>query len=315
MGHFGHRPAGEPNARRVDKAKIVVRDSRDGRTRIVHNKRKDLAAFAKRLDPTCLVVCEATGGYEAELLAALVEAGIPAHRADARRVKAFIRSHGTLAKTDRIDAAALALYGLERHAGLPRWKAHDEQRDNLHALVQARQDAVADHTAYSNRRAAPGSEAARPYLEAILQTLEIQIKAIEKHLKAVIRGHEKLRKAVKILCSIKGIGVITAVNLLALLPELGTLNRRQIASLGGLAPHPIQSGNTDKYRFVKGGRRDVKSVLFMAALSASQHNKTLRVFYQRLLAKGKLKLVALTAVMRKLLIICNAVLRQEAVAA
>jgi transposase len=251
----------------------------------------------------------------AELLAAMVEAGIPAHRADARRVKAFIRSHGTLAKTDRIDAAALARYGKERHAGLPRWKPHDEQRDKLHALLQARQDAVADHTAYTNRRVAPGSQAARPYLDAILQALEIQIKALEKHIKVVIRDHEELRKAEKILCSIKGIGVITAVNLLALLAELGTLDRRQIASLGGLAPHPNQSGNTDKRRFVKGGRRDVKSVLFMAALSASRHDKTLRVFYQRLLAKGKLKLVALTAVMRKLLIICNAMLRQAAVAA
>jgi transposase len=115
----------------------------------------------------------------------------------------------------------------------------------------------------------------------------------------------------KILCAIKGIGVITAANLLALLPELGTLNRRQIASLGGLAPHPNQSGGSDKYRFVKGGRRDVKAVLFMAALSASRCHATLLVFYQQLLARGKLKLVALTAVMRKLLIICNAALRQE----
>jgi transposase len=299
----------------VDKARIVVKDGHDGRTRIVLNKRKDLLAFARRLDPTCLVICEATGGYESELLAALVEVGIPAHRADARRVKAFIRSHGTLAKTDRIDAAALARYGLERHAGLTRWQAHDDPRDQLHALVQVRQDLVADHTAYTNRRAAPGSQPAWACLDAVLQTLKAQIKTVDKDIKAVIRGNEKLRKAVRMLCSIKGIGAITAANLLALLPELGTLSRRQIASLGGLAPHPNQSGNTDKYRFVKGGRRDVKSALFMAALSASQHNKTLSVFYQRLLAKGKLKLVALTAVMRKLLIICNAVLRQAAVAA
>jgi transposase len=244
----------------------------------------------------------------------MVEAGIPAHRADARRVKAFIRSHGTLAKTDRIDAAALARYGLEPRRPPPLEGARRAARQSARPGAGPPGRGRGPYSLFQPPRR-PGSAAARPYLEAILQTLEIQIKAIEKHLKAVIRGHEKLRKAVKVLCSIKGIGVITAVNLLALLPELGTLNRRQIASLGGLAPHPIQSGNTDRYRFVKGGRRDVKSVLFMAALSASQHNQTLRVFYQRLLAKGKLKLVALTAVMRKLLIICNAVLRQAAVAA
>jgi transposase len=151
----------------VDKATIVVEDSRDGRIRIVRNKRKDLVAFAARLDPTCLVICEATGGYEMELLAVLLEAGIPAHRADARRVKAFIRSHGTLGKTDRIDAAGLTRYGRERHASLPRWQARDDQRDQLHALVQARHDLVADHTAYTNRRAAPGSQPARRYLDAI----------------------------------------------------------------------------------------------------------------------------------------------------
>lgn len=299
----------------VDKAKIVVHDSRDSCTRIVTNKRKDLLAFARRLDPTCLVVCEATGGYESELLTAMLEAVIPAHRADARKVKAFIRSLGTLAKTDRIDAAALARYGRERHADLPRWQAHDAHRDKLHALVQARQDAVADHTAYTNRRAAPGAQAAWPYLDAILLTLKVQIKAIEKTIEAIVSRHQELQQAVKILCSIKGIGVTTAVSLLALLPELGRLNRRQIASLGGLAPHPNQSGNTERYRFVKGGRCDVKAALFLAALSASRYNKDLRAFYQRLLAKGKRKLVALTAVMRKLLIICNAVLRQQAVAA
>jgi transposase len=299
----------------VAKDSIVVHHTGDARARMVRNQRTDLAAFAKRLDPTCLVICEATGGYEAELLAAMLEAGIPVHRADARRVKAFIRSLGRLAKTDRIDAAALARYGQERHAGLARWQAHETTRDQLHALVHVRQDMVATHTAYSNRRIAPGSQPAEGYLDAVMQTLQAQIKAIDNDIKALIRGHEKLRQAVKILCSIKGIGAITAANLLALMPELGTLSRRQIASLAGLAPHPNQSGNTDKYRYVKGGRHDVKSALFMAALSASRHHATLRVFYQRLLAKGKLKLVALTAVMRKLLIICNARLRAAAAAA
>jgi transposase len=297
----------------VGKIWIAVHDSRAGRTWSVRNNPKELAALARQLDNTCLVVCEATGGYELTLLAAMVEAGIPAHRADARKVKAFIRSDGILAKTDRIDAIALARYGADRQARLSRWKAPDAERATLNVLVHARQDLVRNRTAHKNRLAAPGAQAAAPFLGKIVKALDGEIKAIEQAIKAEIRGNKKLHQAVKRLRSVCGIGLITAAGLLALMPELGTLNRRQIASLGGLAPHPRQSGNSDKYRFVRGGRQDVKSVLFMAALSASRFHKTLRVLYQRLLARGKLKLVALTAVMRKLLIICNALLREPVV--
>jgi transposase len=126
----------------------------------------------------------------------------------------------------------------------------------------------------------------------------------------LIRDHEPLRAAVRALCSITGIGATTTPSLVALMPELGTLDRRRVAAFGALAPHLNQSGDTERYRRTEGGRRDVRSVLFMAAMSASQHHATLSVFYQRLLARGKRPLVALTAVMRKLLIICNAVLKQ-----
>jgi transposase len=294
----------------VGKTEIVVHDGRTGRTRAIRNNPVDLAAFARKLDASCLVVCEATGGYELTLLAAMLKAGIPAHRADARRVKAFIRSLGTLGKTDRIDAAALARYGRERYAGLARWQATEAVRDTLANLVHARLDLVANRTAYANRRAAPGSDAAWPFLDAVIKTLDTQIRAIEQAIKAAIRADKKLTKAVKVLCAVTGIGFVTAVGLLALMPELGTLNRRQIAALGGLAPHPWQSGNLDKRRFVHGGRGEIKAVLFMAALSASRFHADLSVFYQRLVAAGKLKKVALTAVMRKLLVLCNALLRQ-----
>jgi transposase len=172
----------------------------------------------------------------------------------------------------------------------------------LHVLVHARQDLVRNRTAHKNRLAAPGAQAAAPFLGKVVKALDGEIKAIEQAIKAEIRANKKLHKAVKLLRSVCGIGLITAAGLLVLMPELGTLNRRQIASLGGLAPHPRQS---DTYRFVRGGRQEVKSVLFMAALSASRFHKTLRVFYQRLLA--------LTAVMRKLLVICNALLREQLV--
>lgn len=295
----------------VGKAAIVVHDSRTQRTIVVNNTASDIAAFARRLEPTCLVVCEATGGHERALLAALLKAGIPCHRADGRRVKAFIRSLGRLAKTDQIDAAGLAAYGRERHATLSRWQAHDTARERLSTLVRTRADLVATRAEYRTRRTAPQAAPSQPFLDAVIATLDAQIKAVDKDLKAELRRHQPLAAAVAVLCSIKGIGFTTAVGLIALMPELGTLDRRQIASLGGLAPHPHQSGQLDKRRFVHGGRYAVKALLFMAALSAIRCHPELRAFYRRKLAEGKVKMVALVAVMRKLLVICNAVLKQE----
>jgi transposase len=297
----------------VGKATIMVFDSRDNRTRPIPNRPDDLATFAKTLDPTCLVVCEATGGHELDLLAATVLAEVPAHRADARKVKAFIRSYGTLGKTDAIDARALARYGAERHPGLARWQVRDAWRDQLQHLVLARKDLVDTRVAFANRLKAPGARTTRCHLEAVVATLDAQIAAIEAATKTLIRDNEPLKQAVKTLTTVTSIGFTTASSLLALLPELGTLDRWEIAALSGLAPHPNQSGFSDAYRRTKGGRPEVRKVLFMAALSAARHHKTLRPFYEKLIAKGKAKLVALVAVMRKLVIICNAMLRPVAV--
>jgi transposase len=299
----------------VGKASIVVFDSRDNRTRSIANTAAELGRFAASLDASCLVICEATGGHEAALLVAMVAASIPPHRADARKVKAFIRSWGILGKTDAIDARALACYGGERHAKLTPWQTRDTDRDQLQALVLTRKDMVDTRVAYTNRLAAPGSAPSKAYLQALVDALDAQITAIEAACKALIRDNEALQRAVKTLTGIKGIGVVTATALLALLPELGSVDRRHIASLGGLAPHPNQSGYTEGYRHIRGGRPEVKKVLFMAALSAARYHQTLRPFYARLIAKGKKKLVALVAVMRKLLIICNAVLRVPAAVA
>lgn len=298
----------------VGKASIVVFDSRTSQTTTVPNRARELAAFAATLDATCLVICEATGGHEAALLQAALAAGCPAHRANARKVKAFIRSFGTLGKTDAIDARALARYGRERHAGLARWQNPDPQRDLLQDLVLTRQTLVAERVAYKNRLAAPGAAAVKPYLAKLLACLTAQIAAVTRDINALIRSHTTLGRAAGAIRGIVGIGATTAAALLALMPELGTLNRRQAAALSGLAPHPNQSGATDAYRRTKGGRPEVKRVLFMAAMVAAKHDPRQRDFYQRLVASGKKKLVALTAVMRKLVVVCNAVLRQAAIA-
>ena len=294
----------------VGKTAIVVFDTASGRTSTVANTPEALSGFAASLEATCFVVCEATGGYERDLLAALISAGVPACRADARKVKAFIRSFGTLGKSDAIDATALARYGLDRYAELPLWSAREPERERLQALVLARRDLVKDRLAYANRRTAPAAEPVHPYLEALLESFDAQIKAIEADIQALCAGCEPIAKAVKVLVAIQGVGQKTAAALIALMPELGSLPRRQAAALAGLAPHPNQSGQTDAYRRTRGGRPEVKRVLFMAAISAAKHNPTLSAFYKRLLSAGKKPLVAITAIMRKLVVIANAKLRK-----
>jgi transposase len=293
----------------VGKTAIVIHDGAGGRSRTIANAPQALSGFAASLEPTCFVICEATGGYERDLLTALIAANVPAHRADARRVKAFIRSFGTLGKTDAIDAAALARYGRDRWAELAPWQARQPERERLQALVLARRDLVKDRLAYANRRAAPAAGPAHPYLDAIVESFDAQIKAIDADIDALIAGCEPIASAVQTLLAIKGVGQKTAAALIALMPELGALPRRQAAALAGLAPHPRQSGETDAYRRTRGGRPEIKRVLFMAALSARKHNPTLKAFYERLVQAGKKPLVAITAIMRKLVVIANAKLK------
>jgi transposase len=293
----------------VGKARIEIFDSHDQSRKSIANDPAALAEWTATLDPDCLVVCEATGGYEAALLAALLAAGVPAHRADARKVKAFIRSLGVHGKTDALDARALARYGQERHLQLARWQAPDKARGKLQALALTRRDLVVQRTAFSNRAQAPGAEPVQSYLKALLDCLDAQIAAIDADIAALIEAHDELRRSEKALRSIAGLGAKTAAALLALMPELGSCDRRRAASLAGLAPHPRQSGEKDAYRRMIGGRPEVKRVLFMAAMSAARHNPVLRDVYKRLLANGKKPIVALSAIMRKIIVIANARLR------
>lgn len=291
----------------VGKEEIVVFDSRGQATTRIANTPDALACFAATLDPEALVICEATGGYEAALLETLVTAGRTVHRADARKVKAFIRSFGTLGKNDALDARAIARYGEERHHQLPRWQPADKDRLQLSALVLTRQDMIASRTAWRNRRKAPGALAAM--IDPICQTFDEQIRAADAAIKTLLDTCQKLKRAFTTLRTIKGMAAVSAPALLALMPELGTLNGKQAAALAGLAPHPNQSGSRDGYRPIRGGRPDVRKILFMAALSAAKHDPQLKPFYQRLVANGKKRIVAITAVMRKIIIIANARLR------
>lgn len=296
----------------VGKAGIVVHDEASQRSWEISNDPASLDIFAATLDPTCLVICEATGGFEAALLAALIARHIPAHRADARRVKAFIRSHGVMGKTDLIDARWLARYGQERHGTLPRWQTPDKARVRLQALVLARHDLVVARGAFINRSQAP--TCVTDVHADLAAAIERGIARLDAEIADIVADGSPLGEDVKTLRQIKGFGKTNAPAVLALMPELGSLDRRKVAALAGVAPHPRQSGAKDAYRATRGGRPAVKKALFMAALVAARHDTSLKAFYNRLIANGKKPIAAITAVMRKLIVIANAKIRDQRVA-
>ncbi len=254
-----------------------------------------------------LVVLETTGGYEQLFLNALLGKNICVHRADTRKVKNFIRSWGQNGKSDALDAQALALYGFDRHQTLTLFQQQDPIALKLLALAQRRQDLTQMLVQEKNRLKSPqGEPLVYESCQFLVQTLNNQVAAITREIEAIININPIFLAKQEILETIPGIGTIVSSMLLAQLPELGQLNRRQIASLCGLAPYPCESGQKIGYRRTKGGRQQVRSVLFMAAMAARRSNSPLKAFYEKLIANGKKKMVALTSLMRKIIVIANA---------
>ena len=293
----------------VGKDSIIVAERTAGHTATIDNRPDRLAAFVKTLGHDCLLVCEATGGHETALLLAATDAGIPAHRADARKVKAFIRSLGRIAKTDRIDAHGLARYGRDRHAELPRWQPAAGVLDDLRTLVRLRTQLVKQRAGLRSQLKAPTGRIAKQRLQAMIDHITDHIAGIAADIEELLGRDPAVAKVVAIVEDIPGCGHLTALTVAALMPELGSMTGRQAASLAGLAPHPHQSGQRDGRRRVRGGRPEVKRALFMAAMAARNHNPTLKPVYERLVRNGKTPLVALTAIMRKLITIINARVR------
>ena len=256
-----------------------------------------------------LCVLETTGGYEMRLLLTLCEQGYSVHRANGRKVKNFIRSLGNGAKTDKLDAKALALYGYERGERLDCFTPQSKQALSLYELVQRRQDLKRLLVAEKNRIQAPRAEFIKQSCQTMIETISEQIKLITAQLNLLIEQDPVLKAKKELLKTVPGIGDITANELLILLPELGTLNRRQIASLAGVAPMANESGTYKGYRATGHGRSDIKPILFMSAMAARNSNSSLKSFYNSLIERGKKKMVALTALMRKIIVIANARLR------
>lgn len=259
-------------------------------------------------DALCIV--EPTGGYERDIIEALRGHHHHVHRADTRKVKSFIRSFGSGAKTDALDAKALARYGYERSATLALYVPQPEHTTLLQQLLQRRTDLMGMLVAEKNRFHAASGIKVRDSIRAMIAVLEQNIQAITEQIKELIAQDHELTKKLEILKTVPGIGAIISFELLLLLPELGTLCRRKIASLAGLAPCANDSGKRLGYRRTGRGRERVKSVLFLAAMAAARSKTSLKEYYERLRAKGKHKMVALTALMRKILVIANARLKE-----
>lgn len=277
------------------------------------NSGDGFAAFIARhrkLAANSLIVCEATGGHEWGFLDALARAGFAAHRVQPLKAKHFMRSLGW-GKTDRLDAAALARYGHERQDQLARFTPPDQTERKLQALLQRRDDLIAMRTAEQARAKSPPGRLVADSINAVLKALQDQITCTEQAIEQVISQQASLRQKQQLLSAIPGIGQHTAAVLIGLMPELGQLDRRQAASLAGLAPHPRDSGRTSRYRSTGRGRTRVKRALFMAAMAARRYHPELKAFYERLRHNGKTKMVALTAVMRKLITIANAKIRDQ----
>ena len=293
----------------VGKDSVVVFDSLTATTQTVKNTVAALTRALDHLERDTLVVCEATGGYETALLTTAVTLGLPVHRGDPRKISAFLRSLRGHGKTDTLDARGLTRYGRERHDELSRWQPPAKAQQALRQLVRLRTDLVADRASYVRRLKAPSASVDKRHIQSLIKSFDRRIKAVEADIAEHLASDDRLHRTVHEIQKIPGCGPITAVTLAALMPELGQLSRRQAASLAGLAPHPKDSGKSKGYRSVKGGRQDLRAVLFMAAMAARRYNPDLRAFHLKLIQNGKKPIVAIIAVARKLITIINAKLR------
>lgn len=276
----------------------------------VGNTAEEIGPLVSRLQavhPT-LVVLEATGGLELPVVAALGATGLPVVVVNPRQVRDFAKATGKLAKSDTIDAEVLAHFAQAVHP--PPRPLPDAQLQALEALLTRRRQVVGMLTAERNRwgRALPG---VRRRLETHIRWLEEELRDLDEELGSTLRQSPLWREKEELLRGVPGVGRVLSLTLLAEMPELGTMDGKQIAALAGVAPFNRDSGLLRGHRTVWGGRAVVRAALYMATLVATRHNPVIRAFYRRLLEAGKPKKVALVACMRKLLTILNAMVKHQ----
>jgi transposase len=288
----------------VSKATLDVALRPEEETWSVSNDTKGIAKLVKTLGKRqpALIVVEATGGYEMSAVVALVEAGLAVAVVNPRQTRDFAKAIGRLAKTDRVDAKMLAHFA-EAVQPEPR-TLPDEETRALQALVIRRRQLLEMQVSERNRLH-QAHQSQKASLESHIEWLEQELNQINEQIRAILQNNAVWREKDDLLRSVPGVGPVLSCTLLAELPELGVLNRKQIAALVGVAPFNNDSGKKKGTRSVWGGRASVRCALYMGALSASQHNPIISAFYQRLIQAGKPSKVALTACMRKLLTILN----------
>ena len=290
----------------VAKNKIDIAFHNKNQTFSIQNNVIGIKKFIKEykfLLQDSFVVIDHTGGYE-KLLTKMILSHVKAvHISDGRCVKSFIRSFGIRAKTDKIDAKMLALYGQDRHEKLRIYNETDEELINLQKLTQRYSDLSEMQQKEKNRFKAPEYDKAS--CKRSISFFQKEIDKIEHKISELINKNGDLKKKAEACQKIKGVGEKTAFKLLALLPELGMLNRREIAALSGVAPYSFDSGQMQGRRHTRAGRKGVKEVLFMAGLVGTRYDPKLKKFYEELQSRGKAKKVALVACLRKIIIEIN----------
>ncbi len=266
-------------------------------------------ALAARLAPlgVAIVALEATGGYETVVAASLSAAGLPVVVINPAQIRAFAQALGKRAKTDPIDAAVIARFAAMTRP--PVRPLPDEATQRLADLVGRRRQIIAMMVAERQRLARTTAPRLRRSMERLLAALQRELSEVETEIDQEVRGSPAWREKEDLLASVPGVGPVIARTLIAELPELGQVGRHAIAALAGLAPWTRQSGEWKGRSFIGGGRASVRTVLYMGAVTAANHNPELRAFRQSLLDRGKPKKVALIAVARKLLTILNAIAR------
>jgi len=293
----------------VSKATLEVALAPEAKPFSVANERSGIDKLQDKLPApgTCLITLEGSGGYERLVIAELLDRGHHVALVNPRQVRDFAKGLGILAKTDEIDACVLARFGqvvgprsLEKPTG---------SQTELQQLVERRRQLISLRTAELNRRQQATSKRTIRSIDAVLKTLDRQITTLEADIAALVEQHADWKQKADLLTSAPGVGDITAMTLLADLPELGQLNRERIAALVGLAPYAADSGTITGVRSIRGGRADVRNTLYMAALAGLRCNPVLKAFYERLIASGKQAKKALTACARKLLVILNTMLK------
>ena len=292
-----------------DRLDVHVRPTGDAFT--VSRDGDGLAALNARLQPLApeLVAVEATGGFESIVAAAIGGAGLPLVIVNPAQVRHYAQALGRRAKTDAVDAEVIARFA-EATRPQPR-PLPDAATRLLAELVARRRQIIVMMVAERQRAERLPALRLKKSCARVIRVLESELAALDAEIDTAVRGSPAWRAKEDLLASVPGVGSITARVLLAELPELGSLDRRRVSSLVGVAPHTRQSGRWHGKAMIGGGRTALRSALFIAALTASRHNPALKIFYQRLLATGKPKKVALIAVARKLLTILNAMLRDN----